>query len=100
MTPEPVSPHQHPLAHRLGQLRQRGVEDRDLIGGVAGVGPSGTQHRRQRLPGSTGAVIDEGHHRVKPESALEVRCRVLFLRMRPDQRGIQIDDHVPNGRNR
>jgi len=44
-----IPSHQYPVAHRLGQLRQRGVEDSDLIGGVAGVGPPGTQHRRQRL---------------------------------------------------
>jgi hypothetical protein len=81
-------------------LRQRGVEDRNLIGGVASVGPPGTQHRRQRLPGTAATVIDERHHRVKPVSTLEVRGGAFFVRVRPDQGGIQIDHHLPSGGNR
>ena len=91
-----VPAYQHPVAQTLGQLRQRGVEHRDLISGVTGVGPPGAQHRRQRFPGTTGAVIDERHHRVKPVSTLEVRGRAFFVRMGPDQGGIQIHHHLPN----
>ena len=36
-------------------------------------------------------MVNEGQHRVKPEAPLEVRGRAFLLRMRPDQRGIQID---------
>ena len=54
----------------------------------------GTQHRRQRLPGAVGAVIDERQHRMKPVSPFEVRRRTFLLRVRPDQGGVQIDDHL------
>ena len=33
-------------------------------------------------------------HRMKPESPLEVRRRTFLLRVRPDQGGVQIDDHL------
>ena len=96
LTPEPVSPRTSTRDRtRFGQLGQRGIEYRDLVGGVVGVGPPGTQHRRQRLPGAAGAVIDERQHRMKPESPLEVRRRTFLLRVRPDQGGVQIDDHLP-----
>ena len=49
---------------------------------------------RPALPGAADAVIDEGQHRVKPESALEVRCRALLVRVRADQGGVQVDDHL------
>ena len=86
-----VAAHQHPGAGLLGQLGQRGVEDRDLVGGVVGVGPPGAQHAHQRLSGAARTVVNKGEHGVKPEAPLEVRGRALLLRMRPDQRGIQID---------
>ncbi len=45
-------------------------------------------------------MIDERHHRVKPESPLKVRGRPFFFRVRPDQRGIQIDDYLLIGSDR
>ena len=88
-----VSAHQHPRPEPLGQLGQRGIKDRDLIGGVVGGGLARAQHRHQRLPSATGAVVDERQHRMKPEPALEVRGRAFLLRMCADQRGVQIDHH-------
>ena len=95
-----VAAHQHPGAGLLGQLGQRGVEHRDLVGGVVGVGPPGAQHAHHRLSGAARTVVNKGEHGVKPEAPLEVRGRALLLRMRPDQRGIQIDHDLIGARNR
>ena len=51
----------------------------------------GPQQPGQRLTGSAGAVVDEREHRVEPEPALEGRGRVLLLRVRTDQGGVEID---------
>ena len=45
-------------------------------------------------------MINERHHRVKPVSAFEVRGRAFLIRVRPDQRRIQIHHHLPSGSNR
>lgn len=95
-----VAAHQHPRADVLRQLGQRGIEHRDLIGGVVGGGLAWAQHRRQRLTSATGTVIDERQDRMKPIPALEVRCRAFLLRVRTDQRGVQIDHDMCSPRQR
>lgn len=89
-----VAADQHPGAHVLGQLREGGVEHRDLVSGIVGVRCPGPQQPGQRLTRAAGTVVDEGQHRVEPEPAFEGRTRLLLLRVRPDQSGIEIDDHL------
>ncbi len=48
------------------------VEHRDLVGGGVGDGPPGVQQARQWLSSASGAVIDEGQQRMKPEGPLIV----------------------------
>jgi hypothetical protein len=95
-----VAADQHPVANIGRQLGEGGVEDRDLVGGVVGVGPPGAQHPHQRLSGAPCAVVNEGQQRVNPEAPLEVRSCAFLLRVCPDQRGIQIDHHRTADRDR
>jgi hypothetical protein len=88
-----VATDQHPGAYWFGQLGQRGVEHRDLVGGVVGARPARAQHARQRFSGAAGAVIDERQHRMKSKPALEVRGCTFLLRVGADQRGIQVNHH-------
>ena len=90
-----VAAHQHPGPEVFGELGQGGVEDRDLVRGVVGVCLPRSQQPGQRFTGPTRTVVDEREHRVEPEPALEVRGRLLLLRVRTDQGGIEIDDDLP-----
>lgn len=54
-------------------------------------GGTGSQHGRGRLAGTGLAVIDECPRRVETEAPLECRCRLLLLRVRVGQGGIEID---------
>jgi len=90
----PVSTDQDLLARsrvRLGQLRQRGLGDGDVVGGGVGAGVAWTQMSHQRLTSPGWAVVAEGEQGMEPEASLERRCRVLLVRMCGDQAGIQIN---------
>ena len=89
-----VGADQHLAPLGLGQLGQRRVEDRDVVGGGVRRGRPGAQHPGQGLPGAVLAVVDERAHRVEPEAALEGRRGQLLLRVRGHQRGVQVDDHL------
>jgi hypothetical protein len=71
----------------VGDLRERQVTDRDLVGrGVSACVP-GAQTAAERLPG----LIQVDLQRVKPVAALVVPGRLLLLRMRRDQRRVNIE---------
>ena len=62
-----------------GQLGQRVVEHRDVVGGGVGAGITRAQQPDQRVPGARRAVVDVGQQRMKPEglssrSALRTPC--------------------------
>jgi len=95
-----VPAHQHPAADLLGELAQGGVDQGDLVGGVVGVGSALPQQRGQRLTGALRAVVNERQHRVETERALERRASALLLRMRLDDRRVQVHDHRTGGRHR
>ena len=84
---------EHPAPVSGGQLSDRRVEHRDVIGGRGRPGVTRAQQPSQRLPGPAGAMIGERQQRVEPEPALVVRRRALLVRMRPHQGGVQIHDH-------
>ena len=66
-----------------------------MIGGGVRTGPARAQQLRDRLPTTGGAVIDKAEQRVKAEPLFPGPGRVLFLRVRIQQGGVQIDHHPP-----
>ena len=78
-----------------GDLRQRGVEHGEVIGCGVRAGPPRAQQLGHRLPAAAGAVIDEPEQRMEPEALLPGPTRLLLLRMRVQQGGVQIDHHLP-----
>jgi hypothetical protein len=74
-------------------LLERGLGDRDLVGGGVGAGVARSQLAGQRLAG----LIGVGQHRTKPEAALECARCAFLVGVRTDQRGIEID-RQPLGR--
>ena len=75
-----------------GQLRERGLDDRDVVGGSVAASISLAQQAGQRLTSALGAVIDEGPQRVESESAFERRCGLFLVRVRGDPGGVGADD--------
>ena len=71
------------------QLGQGVIEHDDVIIGVARCGVARPQSCGQRLTGG----VEEGHERGEPEPVLVIRGCPLFVRMRTDQRGVEVD-HV------
>ena len=61
------------FAQVCGQLRQRGVEHFDVVGGGVGAGVARAQQPGQRLPGTAGAVIGVAQQRVKAKGFFQVR---------------------------
>ena len=90
-----VGAHQHLATLPVGQLGQRGRQGGDVIGAVVRRRSPRTQVQRQDLPGALLAVVDERTHRREPIATLVGRRRVFLVRMRGDQRGIEIHDHLP-----
>jgi hypothetical protein len=93
-----VGAHQHPGADRRGQLRQRQVQHRDVVGGGVGVRASRAQHRRQRLSTAAvavRAVVDERQQRVEAEGAFERGGGRLLLRVRDHDAAVDVDRHRP-----
>jgi len=82
-----------------GQLRERGFEYGDVVGGGVGAGVSLTQHGRKRLAGAVLAMVEEGQQRMETETLLERRGCVLLVRVRRHESGVDVDDHrVPGAR--
>ena len=71
------------------QLGQGVVEHDDVIVGVARCGVARPQARGQGLTGG----VEEGHERRESEPVLVIRGGPLLVRMRTDQRGVEVD-HV------
>jgi hypothetical protein len=72
----------------VGNLRERLVEHRDVVGGSVGAGVAGPQQAGQCLAG----VGQEAQQWVEAESALVGGCGLLFLGVAGDQRGIEVQD--------
>ena len=68
-------------------LRERPIEHRHMIGGGVRAGVPRSEQGAERLPG----LIQVDLQRVKPVAALVVPGRLLLLRMRRDQRRIDIE---------
>ena len=88
---------------RGGDLRDGLLGDSDLVGGVVRAGVPGAQLPGQRLTG----LVRIGEHRREPVATLERARGLVLLRMRGDQRGVQIDrqplrraDEFPDPRTR
>ena len=87
-----VGTHEQVLAPpRTRQLFERRTHHRDVIGRGVAARVARAQHHRQRLAGALAAVIGEHPQPVMAEPALERRCRVLLVRVRGDQRGVQVN---------
>jgi hypothetical protein len=76
-----------------GDLLERPVEHRDVVGGGVRAGVPGSQQTAERLA----RLIRIRVQRVEPVAALVVAGRVLLLRMRGDQRRIDVE-RQPLGR--
>ncbi len=76
-----------------GDLLQRLFGHLDLVGGSVRSSVARSQLAGQRLAG----LIAIGEHRMKAEATLEVPGRTLLLRMRADQRRVQVDRQPPRG---
>ena len=70
-----------------GDLLDGLLGDSDLVDGAIRARVSRPQFTSQRFA----CLIRVGEHRVKPVAALEVPRRALLLRMRTDERGVQVD---------
>jgi hypothetical protein len=68
-------------------LAQRRVEDGDLVVGRVGSGVAGPQQAGRCLLGA----VEIGEHGVKAEPALEGAGRAQLVRMRNQQRGVDVD---------
>jgi hypothetical protein len=87
----PVHGHQHVGAEVWGELRDRGINDGDVVGGRKRPRRPGPQHRRQGVP-DVGAPGGEGMESV----ALVVGFGAVLVRGSLDHGGVQPDhDHRP-----
>jgi hypothetical protein len=73
-------------------LGERSPGDGDVVGSGVRTRVALAQQERQRLSGPCLAVVGKGEQRVEPEPAFERRRRVFLIRMRGQQRGIEVDD--------
>lgn len=91
-----VGAYQHfppdPPRRRPRQLLQCLGEDRFVVGGGVRAGIAGAQRDRGRLARAVGSVVDERAQRMEPEPLFPGRGGVLFLAVRVEQGGVQIDD--------
>jgi len=78
----------------LGKLRQRGVQDDEVVGAVSRRCPAGPQVDRERFAGAVLAVVDERTHRRELEPSFEGRLGAFLVRVRSHQRGVDVDDHL------
>jgi hypothetical protein len=90
-----VAAHHDPAAQIFGQLGKSVVQHGDVVGGVVRAGLARPEHRGQALPGATQAVVGEGQQRGEPEAPLEGGLRTFLVRVRVDQRRVQVDDQPP-----
>lgn len=74
----------------VGDLRERLVEHRNVIGGSVGSGVSGPQPPRHGFAG----VREETQQRVEAEAALVGGCGLLFLGVAGDQRGVEVQNQA------
>jgi hypothetical protein len=81
-------------ALRGGQLGERGVKHDDMIGGGVRACFARSQQLADRFPTTAVTVIDEPEQGVKSESLLPGPGRVLFLGVRGDQGGVEIDHYL------
>ena len=77
----------HALDVLDGDLRKRQVDHRLVIGGGIRPGVPGAKDHRERLPG----LVRVRAQRVKPVPVLVIPRRLLLLRVRGDQGGIDVD---------
>ena len=87
--PGRVGPDQHAAAMGGGDLADRVAEQVDVVLGVVGVRVPRPQPDREEFAG----VVAPHPERMEPEPALEVRRRLLLLRVGGDQRRIHIEHH-------
>ena len=80
-----------------GQLRQRGLDHGDVVGGGVRTGVALRSRNDSGSPVPVGAVVDERPQRMEPEPAFERRRRLLLVRVRGNQRGVDVDDQRPVG---
>lgn len=71
----------------IGQLKQGGIQDADVVRGGVAAGIPASQRGRQELAG----VVAEGQHRVIAEGLLERRRGLLLLAMTDHDRSIEVD---------
>lgn len=76
------------MAVGVGDLRERLVEHRDVVGGGIGSGIAGPQPPGHRLAG----VGQEAQERVEAEAAPVGRGSLILLRVRGDQRCVEVQD--------
>ena len=74
------------------ELRERCFEYCDVIRGGVGASVSLSEHEGKRFTRPGSAVICEGQQRVEPEAFLKGRGREFLVRMRGDQRRVDVDD--------
>lgn len=77
---------------RVGQLRERLLDDVDVVGRGVRARVPWAQFHRERLTRAGGAVVGERAERVKPEPFHERRLRGRFLGLRGEQHRVQVDD--------
>jgi hypothetical protein len=85
-----VRPYQHLLVQVDGDLGEGESPSGDVVLGGVGPGVALTENQHGRLAGTAPAVVDERAQRVEPERLLPGRRGVLFLRVRDEDRRIQI----------
>jgi hypothetical protein len=74
----------------IGQLRECGVEHRDVVGGGVAARVAPSQHGGEELAG----VVAERQHRVEPERLLERRSSLLLLAVADHDRSVEVN-HQP-----
>jgi len=74
----------------VGDLRDRHVSDRDMVGGGVRSSVAVTQQTSEDLVG----VVQETHQRVIAEGALERLVRAFLLRVADHQRSIEVEDQA------
>jgi hypothetical protein len=83
-----------PVPELLGDLRERRVQDLQVVGGGVAPGVTGAEQPGQRLMG----VVAERQQRVIPERAFECGAGLFLLRVGDHDGGVQVDDqHGPAG---
>ena len=86
----------HPVAHlgTPGNWSMASAQDLHVIVGVVGPGVAGPQHSGEGFLG----LVQIPNQRVEAEAPLIGGCRVLFVRVRGEQRGVDVDrDGVRSG---